>query len=373
VLYEIDFLPVGDGESSGDAICLRYSFDQGLSWHVGIIDGGTQASGEALCNHIKQYYGTEIVDFLVCTHPHQDHAAGLACVIENLTVKKVLMHCPWDYVDYLFDKGYVTDGRVTRDSLRKTLIDGLPYAYKVYELASEKGIPVHHAFSDGWEAHNIPSLFIAGPSTEFYIQQLLSFNSITSATVDATKSSSLMRSVMEMAKKVVNWIAETWDDEKLVDPEDNATSPENNSGIVLCFDFNGKKHLLTGDCGVPALEQSANYLESAGIALQDFSFIQASHHGSKRNTGPTILNRLVGYPVAQGTETGLTVFVSATKEQNPKHPSKRVVNAFIRRGGKVVATQGSTICHSATGVPHRGWGAAVLLPFYSEVEEDDND
>lgn len=371
MLYEIDFLPVGDGESSGDAICLRYSYDQGLTWFVGVIDGGTQASGEALCDHIKKYYGTDMVDFLVCTHPHQDHAAGLACVLENLTVNKVLMHCPWDYVDYLFDNGYVTDGRVTRESLRKTLIEGHSYAYKVYGLAKEKNIPIHHAFSDG-EDHGIPGLLIAGPSGEFYIQQLLNFSSITGVTVDTASTSSLARSMIGIAKKVVNWIAESWDDEKLVDPEDNATSFENNSGIIMLFDFVGKKHLLTGDCGVSALEQAADYLENNGIVLQNFSLIQAPHHGSKRNMGPTILNRLVGYPVQQGTNPHFTVFISATKQENPKHPNKRVVNAFTRRGGKVVATQGSTKYHYS-GLPLReGWSAVDPLPFYLVVEEDDD-
>lgn len=98
--YEIDFLPVGDASSSGDAICLRYSNDEGVTWHVGVIDGGTQASGEALCQHIQTHYGTTTVDFLICTHPDQDHASGLSNVMEQLTVKKLLMHCPWDYVDY---------------------------------------------------------------------------------------------------------------------------------------------------------------------------------------------------------------------------------------------------------------------------------
>lgn len=29
MLYEMDFMPVDDGESSGGAICLRYPIDQG--------------------------------------------------------------------------------------------------------------------------------------------------------------------------------------------------------------------------------------------------------------------------------------------------------------------------------------------------------
>lgn len=371
MLYEIDFLPVGEGEQSGDAICLRYSFDQGTNWSVGAIDGGTQESGESLCEHINKYYNTNIIDFLVCTHPDQDHASGLSCVLEKLTVKKVLMHCPWDYVDYIYD--YVSDGRVTKESLKNRLIEGHPYAYKVYELANEKNVPIFHAFSDSQD-HNIPCLLIAGPSSIFYLQQLINFRSITDVTEDIDKGYGLLRGVMEAAKKAVNWIAETWDDEKLVDPEDDATSSENNSGIILLFDFDGKKKLLTGDAGVSALEQSAGYLEGQGIMLRDFSFVQAPHHGSKRNIGPSILNRLIGDPLPYGRGTSLTVFISASKEGNPKHPNKRVVNAFIRRGSKVVATQGTAKYYYSPGTPDReGWSTAEPLPFYTEVEEDDND
>jgi len=371
MLYEIDFLPVGEGESSGDAICLRYSFDQGVNWDVGVVDGGTQDAGESLCNHIDKYYKTDKINFLVCTHPDQDHASGLVCVFDNFTVDQVLMHCPWDYVDYIYD--YVSDGRVTKESLKKRLIEGHPYAYKVYELANQHSVPIFHAFSDN-QNHSIPCLSIAGPSSSFYLQQLINFRSITDVTEDTIREMGLLRGIMEAAKKAINWISETWEEEKLVDPAPDVTSSENNSGIILLFDFEGKKKLLTGDAGVPALEQSADYLEGQGIVLQDFSFVQAPHHGSKRNIGPSILNRLIGEPVPMDTAPNLTVFVSASKEGNPKHPNKRVVNAFIRRGSKVVATQGSAKRHYSPGTPDReGWSTAEPLPFYTEVEEDDND
>ena len=368
MLYELDFLPVGEGESSGDAICLRYSTDEGNTWHVGVIDGGTQTSGEALCEHIKSYYGTETVDFLVCSHPDQDHASGLSVVLENLTVNKVLMHCPWDYVDQVYE--YVTDGRVTKESLKRRLIEGHPYAYKVYELATSKGIPIHHAFSDLAD-HNIPCLHILGPSINFYVNQLKNFRSITDVTEDESAFNSLLKGFFGAAQKAINYIAEAWDDETLVDPAEDATSSENNSSVVICFDFDGKKHLFTGDAGVSALDLAATRMEELGLPLQNFSMVQAPHHGSKRNVGPTVLNRLLGAPPLFQQNPTYTCIISASKEGEPKHPNKRVSNAFARRGASVVATKGITICHSSSGVPHRGWSAVTPLPFYNEVEEDD--
>jgi hypothetical protein len=64
--YEVDFLALGDGEKSGDAIALCFG---NLNGHrseqtVVVIDGGFKESGDALVEHIKYYYRTEYVHFL---------------------------------------------------------------------------------------------------------------------------------------------------------------------------------------------------------------------------------------------------------------------------------------------------------------------
>jgi hypothetical protein len=72
--YEIDFLPVGDGSKSGDAIALRYgnlaSGDPNQQMVI-VIDGGYTDDGEALVELIKTHYNTDYVDVVVSTHPDQ--------------------------------------------------------------------------------------------------------------------------------------------------------------------------------------------------------------------------------------------------------------------------------------------------------------
>ena len=366
--YEIDFLPVGDGSRSGDAICLRYSYDAGNSWQVGVIDGGTKNSGEELCKHIREYYKTETVNFLISTHPDQDHASGLTTVLEQITVEKVIMHCPWDYIDHIFEA--VNDGRVTKESLRRRLIEGHPYAYELYETALTLGIQIYHPFSDN-NNYGVPGLSIIGPSADFYLKQLIDFRSINDITEDQDQDINLIDELAKAIRKTVNWISETWNEEKLVDPEADATSAENSSSVISYFDLDGHRFLFTADAGVAALHHAADKMESLGLPLRSFKFVQAPHHGSKRNIGPTVLNRLIGEPALFGTETNYTTYISAAVEGEPKHPNKRVVNAFIRRGGKVIATQGTAKCLSPGGAPDRGWGNAEPLPFYSAVEDDD--
>ncbi len=93
-MYEIDFLPAGEGTRSGDAIALRYTV-QGISEPVvGIIDAGFAPCGPSLVNHVRHYYETEDVDFVLNTHIDTDHTGGLTYVLENLNVTHFLVHRP---------------------------------------------------------------------------------------------------------------------------------------------------------------------------------------------------------------------------------------------------------------------------------------
>jgi hypothetical protein len=67
-MFEIDFLSVGDGARSGDAIAMRFTRPDGDGplAHV-IIDAGFKPSGEKLIDHVEQTYG---VDTGRPSHPH---------------------------------------------------------------------------------------------------------------------------------------------------------------------------------------------------------------------------------------------------------------------------------------------------------------
>jgi len=131
--------------------------------------------------------------------------------------------------------------------------------------------------------------------------------------------------------------------------EDGQTSSENESSVILYANFNGKGILLTGDAGIRALNKAYEY----------------PHHGSRRNVAPSILNKILG---EKGQSENKTAFVSASKEAK-KHPRQVVVNAFIRRGCKVISTEGMTIRHSHNMSNREGWSSATPLKFKEEVEE----
>lgn len=98
--YEIDFLPVGDGERSGDAIALRYGDLHRGDQIVTVVDGGYTDDGEALMDHIERYYRTTFVDRVINTHPDDNHIRGLIPLVEKLSVGEgvdapaVVLHQP---------------------------------------------------------------------------------------------------------------------------------------------------------------------------------------------------------------------------------------------------------------------------------------
>ena len=103
-----------------------------------VIDGGTQASGKALVQHIRKYYGAKRVDYLISTHPDMDHISGLKVVLEELEVGELWMHKPWDYASEIIDHIQDEDGRVTLDSLIKRIKESARLATEVEEMAKKK-------------------------------------------------------------------------------------------------------------------------------------------------------------------------------------------------------------------------------------------
>src|SRR3954447_3298754 len=90
--YEIDFLPVGDGENSGDAIAVRFIRPDTGEWAHVIIDAGYEDDGEALVRHVKELYGTSVIDLAILTHPDGDHIGGMGKVLQGLTVRELWLH-----------------------------------------------------------------------------------------------------------------------------------------------------------------------------------------------------------------------------------------------------------------------------------------
>lgn len=365
---EIDFLAVGDASKSGDAIAIRFGnlhVNKREEQTVITIDGGTKESGAELVDHIKKYFGTTTVDFAFLTHPDGDHASGMSEILENLTVGTVLMHRPWNHSNAIHD--LFDDDRTTPNSISDRSKENLSAAHEIEKLATAKGIKIIEPFAGVGTKNG--SIKVLGPSLEYYREVLSQFDYMPEL-IEAKSAENF--SIFNAAARAIKWIAERWDKDLLVEPEEDATSAENNSSMILLITTaNGKQHLLTGDAGVPALSKALDYATANSISLSNLKFIQTPHHGSKRNIGPSVLNRLFGGIKPLGTTPDKTTFISAAKEGEPKHPNKRVTNAFLRRGVKPFVTAGKGVRHHDDAPARAGWSAATPVPFHDQVEDDD--
>lgn len=358
---EIDFLPVGEKGKSGDAIAIRFGNLHGsrAEQTVLTVDGGTADSGDALVEHVKQYYGTSTVDIAILSHPDNDHASGMRAILEGLTVRTVLMHRPWlhsDAIHHAFD-----DGRVTPDSIAQRIRENLAVAHEIETIATQKGVPIIEPFEGVTLNQGI--IRVLGPNENFYRELL--------ARYDFMPTAKSLPTLASFAERAVNWLAETWDAELLREPDSEATSAENNSSVVFLITLENRHYLFTGDSGVPALSRSLDYAATMAVEWRNIQFFQVPHHGSKRNIGPSVLNRLFGLPTSQIIVPSRSAFISAAAEGEPKHPSKRVINALIRRGVKPFVTAGAGKWHYVNAPNRAGWGPVEALAFFARVEDEE--
>lgn len=356
--YELDFLAVGEKSQSGDAIAFRYgnlingSRDE---QKVIVIDGGFQKDGENLVEHVKKYYQTDTIDLVISTHTDDDHIQGLQVVLNNMTVKRLWMHLPWEHSQDI--KSLFAHGKITDKSLETRLVKNLESAKTLHELALEKKIPIEEPLQGLTFDNGV--IQVLGPSKDFYEAMLAHFRDMPKAKSDVlAQFSALGEKVVE---KIRSWIDDDPSKpETLKDPTEFATSYENNSSTINYLQIDNHTFLLTADAGVEALTSAADYAKTKNIGLKPLNFLQCPHHGSRKNIGPSILERIMGK----------FVYISAAKEGEPIHPSRRVINAFIRREAKVFVTAGKTLTQYNNAPSRAGWVAATPMEFYKEVEED---
>ncbi|KOM98642.1 hypothetical protein ACP49_05810 [Clostridium botulinum] len=79
-IVTVHYINVGQG----DSILIQQD------GHNMLIDAGTNAAESTVVNYLKSK-GITKLDYIIGTHPHEDHIGGLDKVIDNFTVDKVIM------------------------------------------------------------------------------------------------------------------------------------------------------------------------------------------------------------------------------------------------------------------------------------------
>jgi beta-lactamase superfamily II metal-dependent hydrolase len=369
--YEIEFMPVGAATKAGDAIVVRYETKPGY-FSLIVIDGGNADSGDAVVKHIHRYYGNDaVIAHAVLTHSDIDHACGFQKIVEQLDVRNVWMHLPWEAAQGSLR--FFVNKNFTVQSLERRLWSDFDLISDIYETAISRGMTVQQPFAGA----KIGPFAVLSPSKDFYemlVPQIDRAPEADQSLLEAEgiwigKSPRVNKAMDSRSPKGDKWVSESWESERL--KEGGVTSAPNESSVVLYGDFgDGQKVLLTGDAGHWSLLLSSIFAEESGLPMQQFRFVQVPHHGSRSNVGPAILNRILGPVLPRGSAPKFAAYVSAPVDDE-HHPRRMVLNAFTRRGGTVHATQGVAKCHTVGYDFKEGYSRAEPMPFANQVEDYD--
>lgn len=264
--YEIDFLPAGEGERSGDAIALRFGnlLADPPQQTVVVIDAGYQKSGEALVSHVKTFFKTDRIDAVVSTHPDGDHASGLEIVLNEMQVGCLLMHQPWNNTDGISD--FFQDGRVTDESVKNIVRASLDNAHALEKIANQKKIRIVQPFWGVTGFNN--TMRVLGPTQDYYKKLLPGYR----GTPEPKQELGTFGQFVIKAKEVIQNVAENWGFETLDDSGE--TSAENNSSAILLFTIGDDSFLFTADAGIPALTEAVVRLQQENFDFSKLKFIQ---------------------------------------------------------------------------------------------------
>ena len=117
----VAFIDVGQG----DSILIKYSDSE--EEHSMLIDAGDNSCGTLIRNYLAKE-GVSSIDYVVCTHPDEDHIGGMASVIENIPIVSETMWMP------NIEKNTKTYDNLIKEAERNYVKIDMPEVGKEYSL-----------------------------------------------------------------------------------------------------------------------------------------------------------------------------------------------------------------------------------------------
>jgi beta-lactamase superfamily II metal-dependent hydrolase len=357
---EIEFLPCGDDH--GDAICVRFGNDQ-QGYQIHVIDGGYANTADTIIGHIESNYGRNVtIANVVLTHADDDHATGLAKVIERFPVQNIWMNRPWLFVRETIQHFHKNFGE---EGLYKKMRELHPYLIDIEDVAARKN--PRPQINNVFQGTMIGPFLVLAPERNRYIEMIPFIEKTPKSYSAEAAQNTLLGGLFTEAKKAVQeYLDERWHIETLSNNPEPPTSYSNESSVIQYATIEGKQILLTGDAGPVALSEAVNY--AAGRGLQRPDFVQVPHHGSRHNVTPDVLNAWLG-PIQGENDKRRGVAVASVGTKKLDYPRGQVVNAFKRRGFPIWTMRGQPMCMQYNRDHRPGWSSVEPEPFRTKVEK----
>jgi beta-lactamase superfamily II metal-dependent hydrolase len=269
-VYEVDFLPVGDG--NGDAICVRYGSDQTGYW-LHVIDGGFTDTSDSIISHIETHYGNHYkITHMVLSHADNDHACGLIGVLKRFDITGAIwMNRPWRFAQHVLPAypGY------TLDRLAKEMREKHRYLVEIENIAASRSIEIKDVF----QGAKVGPFTVLAPHPNRYVRTIPNFEKTPEAKRPFISAAKTL--LGEAVEAIAKWANEDWHVETLSNDPDPPTSDSNESCVVQLGQFDNGRVLLTADVGPVGLNEAADFAASLGL-LSPPELIQVPHHGSRK-------------------------------------------------------------------------------------------
>ncbi len=371
---EVDML------SLGDADCIVVTKYENSVPHRIIIDGGRGSSADVILDFLFERGWTDFWA-AICTHPHNDHAAGLIKIVQNprIKIQTAFMHDIRKHIapDALRRAAAADDGvnevvettkelaaafaghghliqqplepftgRYIADWPATTVLGPSELFYKAaLEEATKVDVPVPAPFSGlgsilGGEHSPVFGLagvesILSGKSTPLSGLAGIAFPPVSPDYASLLPGALSKSSVKEAPK----------------------TQAFNNTSAILGIVFNGHRLLFTGDAGADALD-------GVPPEWKNLTWMQVPHHGSDGNLSKKNIERFCPQ----------NAYVSACGDGS--HPDQAIVNGImkVRSDAQVFSTHTAGHLRFSMGAvsPMRqGYGPATPLKATGDLKPID--
>ncbi len=268
---KVHFIDVGQGDSA---------FVELPDGKTMLIDAGTRASSGVVKGYIDSL-GYDRIDYVVATHPHEDHIGGLPVVLRSFDIGAV------------YAPKAQSNTRIFEEFL---------------DAVEDKGLEITTAY----KGRSVSDGASATPSSS----QNGTHDTSAKGTTNATNSGSAKDSSVSDSYKI-----------SILSPSQYANPDDlNDASVVLRIEYGKSSFLFTGDAGSDIL---------SSVAYQPCTVLKVSHHGSRTGTTKSLVKTL---------NPGAAV-ISVGEDNSYGHPSQQVLDALENvkvyrtdKNGTIIAT-----------------------------------